>query len=157
MKLLVLTAFLFSFSFSDEVDDLIEVVDQYKEARKKKAEYRLKKHKNHETFEEEYKAAIEYYEPDFYEKHVCKPLRNLAFEPRITRDRSTMLSFCYEHEANTCCIASHTDAIRNQLNHIEPSNTSQSCIKKTEEIFCSQCDGDIGVGAKKGICANLCS
>ena len=66
---------------------------------------------------------------------------------------------CEEHAANTCCVLKDINRIIARLNFIqkqEQYNWSEPCLQTTRDMLCTNCDGDIGIGKRRGVCLDLC-
>lgn len=69
------------------------------------------------------------------------------------RDMHTDANFCIEQSRNTWWNNTNFDFIRTKVGIIRvTSDVSQQWIEETSKMFCSLCDGGVGIGKLTGIC-----
>lgn len=89
--------------------------------------------------------------------------RQLGFDNSTgPKDRRTGgdLAWCNEHHARTCCERDHTRQALTRFTSATP-DVSQGCLALSAKVYCSICDGDVGVGLKTRqnvvfLCPSLC-
>lgn len=68
---------------------------------------------------------------------------------------------CQEHKENTCCMGHDIKRIYADMSRIgwgKPIKAGEQadCRRLSETVMCYVCDGAVGIGKRKGLCAPLC-
>eukprot|EP00347_Sterkiella_histriomuscorum_P005417 403356695 len=94
---------------------------------------------------------------EYYRKYLCKPTQEFNFE-KVPPKARKQFKICQEHQQNTCCQHKDVKIIHEKINSTfyEGNKIQYQCKDITEKIFCSTCDGDIGIHKKKGLCYGFC-
>ena len=87
-------------------------------------------------------------------EHFCKSSFDFQFKPESKpQNREHLFDYCRDHAANTCCQLHQVDMIRKR---VEAMPTNDKCKFVSSQVFCANCDSDIGTDQRQGICQHVC-